>query len=134
MREYPNSWYAWNINSMNNNKDSIIIFDSAFGKTTPKHDRTSIVIAERKVVAIKKGQASIPVNGFVIVLKVSSYINKFHIGDKVDYSIKTSKLTSSAQKSSIDWSNIVTSVGAGPTLLKNGVILANGKSEGFTRR
>jgi tetratricopeptide (TPR) repeat protein len=131
INEQPDCWYAWNINSMNDAKDSIIIFDPAFGKTTPKHDRTSIVIDDRKVIAINKGQVSIPTNGYVIVLKSTFYIKKFHIGDKVDYVIETSKATSPSQKTPIDWTNIVTSVGAGPTLLKNGVILANGKSEGF---
>lgn len=131
INEGQGSWYAWNINSMNDNKDSIIIFDSAFGKTTPKHDRTSIVVDERKVISIKKGQVSIPANGYVIVLKDPLYIKKFHIGDKVDYVVETSKVTSASKTTPIDWSSIVTSVGAGPTLLKNGVILANGKSEGF---
>jgi len=132
INEGQDSWYAWNINSMNDNNDSIIIFDQAYGKTTPKHDRTSIVIDECRVTAIKKGQASIPANGYVIVLKDNFYIKKFHIGDKVNYTIETSKLTSASQKAPVDWSSIVTSVGAGPTLLKNGSILANGKSEGFT--
>lgn len=131
INEGENSWYAWNINSMNDNKDSIIIFDPAFGKTTPKHDRTSIVVDERKVISIKKGQVNIPANGYVIVLKDPLYIKKFNVGDKVDYVVETSKVTSSSKTTSIDWSSIVTSVGAGPTLLKNGAVLANGKNEGF---
>lgn len=131
INEESGCWYAWNINSMNNDKNSIIIFDSAYGKSTPNHDRTSIVVDDRKVVAIKKGQAGIPANGYVIVLKDPIYINKFHIGDKVDYEIETSKLTSASQKTPMDWNSIVTSVGAGPTLLKNGVIMADGKNEGF---
>ncbi len=126
------SWYAWNINSMNNDKNSIIIFDPAFGKSTPAHDRTSIVIDNRTVTAIKKGQTAIPANGYVIVLQDTLYINKFHIGDKVDYKIVTSSEDSAARKTPVDWSSVVTSVGAGPTLLKNGTIIANGKSEGFT--
>ena len=125
------SWYAWNINSMNESKDSIIIFDPAFGKTTPKHDRTSIIIDNSRVTAIKKGQASIPANGYVIVLMDQNYIKKFHVGDRVDYRIETYK-QSGAKKTPIDWSSMATTVGAGPTLLKDGVILANGKSEGFT--
>jgi tetratricopeptide (TPR) repeat protein len=132
INEGQDSWYAWNINSMNDNKDSIIIFDQAFGKITPKHDRTSIVINECRVTAIRKGQVSIPSNGYVIVLKDNFYIQKFHIGDRVDYTVETSKLNSASEKVAVDWSNIVTSVGAGPTLLKNGRIIADGKSEGFT--
>lgn len=126
------SWYAWNINSMNNDKNSIIIFDPAFGKSTPAHDRTSIVIDSRTVTAIRKGQTAIPANGYVIVLQDTLYINKFHIGDKVDYRIETSSADSAARKTPIDWSSVVTSIGAGPTLLKNGTVIANGKSEGFT--
>ncbi len=125
------SWYAWNINSMNENKDSIIIFDSAFGKATPKHTRTSIVIDNSKVTAIKKGQAGIPANGYVIVLQDHNYIRKFHAGDRVDYRIETSVQTTATGKTPVDWSSMVTTIGAGPTLLKNGVVLANGKSEGF---
>lgn len=124
------NWYAWNINSMNDNKHSIIIFDPAFGKTTPKHTRTSIIVERRRVTAIKKGQAGIPDNGYVIVLQDQNYIKKFHIGDSVDYRIETSTLQGN-QKTPADWSSMVTTIGAGPTLLKNGTILANGKSEGF---
>lgn len=131
INEEPDCWYAWNINSMNNDNNSIIIFDSGYGKNTPKHDRTSIVVDERKVVSIKKGQAGIPEKGYVIVLKDPVYIKKFHIGDKVDYEIEAFKQVSASQKSPVDWNSIVTSIGAGPTLLKNGVITANGKSEGF---
>lgn len=124
------NWYAWNINSMNDSKDSIIIFDSAFGKTTPKHTRTSIIVDNRRVINIVKGQAGIPVNGYVIVLQDQNYIKKFHVGDSVDYKIETFK-QSGTQKSPIDWNSIATTIGAGPTLLKDGVVLANGKIEGF---
>lgn len=123
-----NSWYAWNINSMIDNKDSIVIFDQAYGKVTPKHDRTSIIVDKHRVTAIKKGQAGIPANGFVIVLQSENYIKRFHIGDRVDYRVETKNQSGSE----IDWSSITTAVGAGPTLLKNGVIMANAKKEGFT--
>ncbi len=126
------SWYAWNINSYSSSKESIVIFDSGYGKNTPTHNRTSITVDGRKVTSIKKGQVPIPPGGYVIVLENASYIKKFHIGAKVDYIIETSTQTSSNATTSIDWSSMVTSIGAGPTLLKNGTILANGKLEGFT--
>ncbi len=125
------SWYAWNINSFNDSKESIVIFDPGFGKNTPKHNRTSITVDGRKVTSIKKGQVPIPAGGYVIVLENSSYINKFHVGDKVDYIIETSSQVSANTTAPIDWSSMVTTIGAGPTLLKNGTILADGKLEGF---
>jgi len=130
--EYPSSWYAWNFNVLDSDPKSIIILNSAFGKTSGKHQKTSIVVDNRKVISIKKGEVTIPVNGYVIVAQDSDIIKKFKVGDSVDYKYETNKLDTSNKTTNVDWSNVRTTVGAGPTLLKSGVIVANGKSEGFT--
>lgn len=130
--DYPSNWYAWNFNVLDSNPQSVIILNPAYGKTTGKHPKTNIVVDNRKVISIKKGEVTIPTNGYVIVTQDSSIIERFKIGDSVDYKYETSKLDNNLKSSSIDWSNIRTTVGAGPTLLKSGVIMANGAKEGFT--
>lgn len=130
--DYPSNWYAWDLNAMSSDPKSIVILNSAYGKTTGKHSKTSIVVDNRKVISIKKGEAVIPANGYVIVTQDTNIIGRFNIGYAVDYKYETTKLDSNAKASAIDWSNVRTTVGAGPTLLKAGVIQANGKKEGFT--
>ncbi|HEX2927419.1 MAG TPA: phosphodiester glycosidase family protein [Ruminiclostridium sp.] len=130
--DYPNSWYAWNFNNLDNDPSSIIILNSAYGKTTGKHNKTNIIVDNRKVINIIKGDVAIPATGYVIVTQDSSVVKKFKIGDSVDYKYETIKADSNSKSSPVDWSKVRTTVGAGPTLLKSGVILANGKKEGFT--
>lgn len=130
--DYPNSWYAWNFNALDNDPSSIIILNPAYGKTTGKHSKTNIIVDNRKVISIKKGDVPIPATGYVIVTQDSSVIKKFKVGDSVDYKYETTKLDGNSKSSSLDWSRVRTTVGAGPTLVKSGVITANGKKEGFT--
>ena len=128
-------WYAWNINHTFESQDAISIFTREYGSQTHSHDFTSIIVNNGKVVDIKNGRANIPTTGFVIVTGHSQIISRFSIGDEVYYETVYQNANYSNQTpqviGDIDWNDVTTSIGAGPTLLKNGVIIANGENEGF---
>lgn len=131
------SWYAWNINHPFDTKDAVTIFTPEYGKETYNHSYTSIIIKADKVSGIVSGKADIPSNGYVIVTGVPTMISKFKVGDVVKYNMSYSEIDYKNQnvyagKDLSDiWKNVNSSLGAGPTLLKDGVITADGLSEGF---
>jgi len=59
----------------------------------------------------------------------------FKVGDRVDYKINYNQIDYSngiKKGNPIDWSDVRTTIGAGPTLVKNGEIVLNAAKEGFT--
>ncbi|MTI67312.1 MAG: tetratricopeptide repeat protein [Firmicutes bacterium] len=124
--EYPNNWYAWGINHDYSDPNANVVYTPIYGDKTKKHNNTSIVISKGKVIKITKGQANIPKDGYTLVLGNKDLVNRFKVGDKVSYRYK---FESDGKK--ISWDNIRTTIGAGPTLLKDGIILADGEKEGF---
>lgn len=133
--EYPNNWYAWGFNHAYDDAGAIAVFTPDYGKVTYKHSRTSIVVTNGIVSAIQTGQASIPANGFVIITGDSKMVQRFKKGDAVAYKLSYCKsdFTKANRKGqAIQWEHIRTTIGAGPALVKNGVILADASKEGFT--
>lgn len=131
------TWYAWNINHPMDNPNAITIFTPEFGEETHEHSFNSIVIKEGKVNNITSGKAPIPSDGYVIVTGIESFKDKFEVGDAVDYEFNFSEIeykngnSISGKDLSSVWKDVTTAVGAGPTLIKDGIITADGKSEGF---
>ncbi len=131
------TWYAWNINHPFDTKDAVTIFTPEFGRETYTHSYTSIVVSSDKVSGIVKGKANIPSDGYVIVTGVPTIISKFKIGDTVKYTMGFSQLSYRDKNAyggtalTEQWRDVTSAVGAGPTLLKNGVITADGLTEGF---
>ncbi|MEN6460422.1 MAG: stalk domain-containing protein, partial [Syntrophomonas sp.] len=109
------------------------IFTPAFGATTGPHNKYSIIVDKGTVTQIVSGQAMIPAEGYTIVMGPNELFNRFKVGTKVDYRLEYSKIGINAGTpgEKVDWSRIRTTVGAGPTLLRNGTIIANGAAEGF---
>lgn len=129
--DYTGNWYAWNFNSITDNSTAVEILTPAFGKTTGNINKTCIVVDNGKVTQIKTGGASIPENGYVIVTSDAKIYKKFKLGDKVDYIVQTFSKDSNGKLTPVDLTDIRSTIGAGPILLKNGVIYADGAKEGF---
>jgi tetratricopeptide (TPR) repeat protein len=127
--ESPNNWDVWGLN--NTQATSETIFTPAFGKTTGKHNKTSVVVENGVVTKILKGEAVILPSGYTLALNSPKYFKKFSVGDQVDYKLKFFKLLAGGKSNPIPWENVRTTVGAGPTLVKNGFVLADGKLENF---
>lgn len=125
---------------------------SVFANRTPKQDGSSSMLftpvrgsrigfAYGKAIVVKGGivvkiteneNVAIPRDGFVIVLTgevEKSLENKFEVGRRVHYRLKYSN----AAGESIDWSDIITAVGAGPRVLTNGKVVIHAEKEGFTQ-
>ncbi|MFD1953682.1 phosphodiester glycosidase family protein [Paenibacillus thailandensis] len=129
---YPNGWYAYFINrTPEKGKASAILF-------TPRRG-THIGFAYGKMITVSKGvvtkietnvNAAIPKDGYVIVFNGSdaSLADRFKPGMTVDYQIETTN----ADGKTVDWSQVHTAIGAGPTLVKDGKVQVDPVKEGFT--
>ncbi len=129
--DYTGNWYAWNFNSITDSSTAVEILTPAFGKTTGNINKTCIVVDNGKVTQIKTGGANIPENGYVIVTSDAKIYKKFKLGDKVDYIVQTFSKDSNGKLTPVDLTDIRSTIGAGPILLKNSVIYADGAKEGF---
>ena len=133
--EWPNNWYAWGFNHHYTTPDAISIFTPAYGNTTGPHSYTSAVVENQRVVQVAQGQARIPANGYTIVFGDSRWLDCFKIGNQLSYRLEYNRTEFSGGMrpgGPISWENVCTTIGAGPSLLKNGSITANGAAEGFS--
>lgn len=133
--EYPYNWDAWGFNHRYDAADANVVYTPAFGKSTGKHSNTSVVVDKGIVTSICKGEAAISPDGYTMVFGSAELAGRFHKGDRVDYTLEFNKINftgSSKKGAAVKWDNVRTAVGAGPTLLKDGKILADAKLEGFT--
>lgn len=132
--EWPDRWEAWNFNHLFSTANSSAIFTPAYGVKTPIHTMTSIVVEQNVVTQIIEGQANIPSNGFVFVTGFSGEIDKFQVGYSADYRVKyyeNSYDSTEPVSIELDWDTIRSGVGAGPTLVKDAMIVVDAMKEGF---
>lgn len=128
---WPNNWYSYGINhTPTPNSSSIFIYTPERGERIGFDYGTNVIVEKGRVVNILQNtDAHIPTNGFVInFLGSETYLlDRFKLGVEVDFRIAYTNMH--GQK--LDWSNVVTAVGAGPLLIKNGLIIADPEAEGF---
>jgi exopolysaccharide biosynthesis protein len=133
--EWPYSWYAWNVNHYYSDPSAVMIFDRYYSGPKPEHTFTSIVVDKSVVKSIVTGSFEIPEEGFLILTNDKDMIAKFQVGEQVDY--KTDYFindynTTGHSGVNLDYGNVRTAIGAGPTLVKDGKIVLDGRMEGFT--
>ena len=130
--KYPNNWYAFGVNHWPSETGNLaFLFNSAWGKNLGFSHGTNIVVADGRVTKIGENEdVEIPANGFVISLHGSEkYLaNRFQLGTTVDYEVSYTNL----EGKEVDWTDVITAVGAGPSLIKDGRIIVNPAAEGFT--
>lgn len=129
---YPNNWYAYGVNHWPaENGNLAFLFNSAWGKTLGFSHGTNIVVTDGKVTKIAENEdVEIPTNGFVISLHgIEKYLaDRFKIGTTVNYVVSYTNL----EEQEVDWDDVITAVGAGPSLVQDGKIIVDPASEGFT--
>ncbi|SEN06633.1 Predicted protein [Paenibacillus sp. OK076] len=125
------SWYATFINRTPSANASItMLYTPERGSTVGFKGGTAVVM-EKGIVTKKvpNTNVAIPKNGSVLVFtgnqKASS--DRFTVGSTVEMDYK---YTNAAGKE-IPWEDVVTAVGAGPRLVKDGKVAVNPASEGF---
>lgn len=132
--QYP---YNWSVYAINHKTSSDYILTPYFGTNTGDCGEATIVVVENGTVSeIKQGKADIPENGYVIVLNYKQNAEKFKVGQRVDYRIRYHEAVfenGKAQKGELlDLDNIKAGLSAGPVLLIDGVVYADGAKEGIT--
>ncbi|HAQ41186.1 MAG TPA: hypothetical protein DCM73_10385 [Clostridiales bacterium] len=122
----------WRINHPSTEDESITIFTPEYNTPVSVKDGAKAVVVQNGAVTnIVSADFNVPYDGFAIVYNksVSHLVDeRFKIGDKVRYeSIISTSFTDASQ-----WNDVVTAVGAGPSLIINGQITADGAAEGFS--
>lgn len=127
---WPNNWYAYGFNHTPS-ANSVYIFTSEWGSHLGFNYGINIVVENGVVKDIEENQdVNIPADGYVINLNGSEeYLAKvFNVGKTVEYKINFTDDSGNP----VDWSDVVEAVGAGPTLVKDGVVSVDPVGEGFT--
>lgn len=122
----------WRINHPSPEYEAIALFTPEYGMTIPvEGGAKAVVVQDERVIQIATQDFNVPANGFAILYQPGvAYLvdERFDVGDKVTYEsiIKTTYTNAS------DWDDVVCAIGAGPSLIINGQVTANGEIEGFT--
>lgn len=131
---YINGQYRaipWRINHPSTEEDAITIFTPEYGTTVKvSAGAKAVIVAEGKVSEILTTDFSMPSNSFAIVYNpsVAHLVDeRYKIGDEVSYKVKINTTYTNPE----DWDDIACGLGAGPSLIINGVITADGPAEGF---
>ncbi len=129
---YPNNWYATFVNrTPNPDGNSSILFTPARGAKLGFAYGTAIVVKAGVVTQIAEDKdVAIPKDGFVVVLNGTerrSLRAKFEVGKRIHYRLKYTDIGGKE----IDWGDVVTAVGAGPRVLKDGKAYNDAVNEGF---
>lgn len=121
----------WRINHPSTEAEAITIFTPEYGTTVNVSEGAkAVIVTNGKVTDIATWDFNIPADGFAILYNASTaYLvdERYKIGDEVYYKVKINTTFTSPE----DWDDIVCGLGAGPSLIINGVITADGPAEGF---
>ncbi|PZT53511.1 phosphodiester glycosidase family protein [Paenibacillus silvae] len=125
------SWYATFINRTPSATSSISILYTPERGANVGFKGGTAVIMEKGVVTKKvpNSNVAIPKNGSVLVFtgNEKSMSDRFTVGSTVEMNYRYTN----AAGQDIPWQEVVTAVGAGPRLVKDGKIAVNPASEGF---
>lgn len=123
---------AWRINFPSEESGAVTIFTPEFQSpiTQPEGSKTVLVNSAGQVTSIVTGAFTPPAGGFAVSFNPGwAYLanERFQVRDKVEYTIDYHTQFTSAS----DWANVTQAVGAGPSLIINGTVTADGEAEGF---
>lgn len=122
----------WRINHPSVEDDAITIFTPEYGATvTLAPGAKAAVVGKNGLVAqIATADFDVPGGGFAIAYNPAvAYLvgERYKVGDHVTYDVTINTTFTSAK----DWQDVTVALGAGPSLIINGVITADGPKEGF---
>ncbi len=123
--------YPWRINHPSSEDGAITVFTAEYGSgVTLQAGAKAVIVKSGIVSAISSSSFSVPSGGFAIVFNkaVAGGAGRFEVGDSASYeeSIQTT------YTQAFQWESVVAGLGAGPSLIINGKVTANGQEEGFT--
>lgn len=121
----------WRINHPSTEAGAITIFTPEYKQEIQVSTGTkTVLVTDGVVTSITDKNFRSPQNGFAISYNPSvAYLvdDRYKIGDKVEY--KHVFVTSHTKPE--DWNNVINAIGAGPSLIINGEVTADGLKEGF---
>jgi exopolysaccharide biosynthesis protein len=132
---YVNGVYRaipWRINHPSIEEDAITIFTPEYGVPVGvSMGAKAVVVSNGRVDNISTSDFNVPADGFAIVYNSSAaYLvdERYKVGDEVYYKVNIRTTFTNPS----DWENVVCGLGAGPSLIINGTVTADGYAEGFT--
>lgn len=126
--QWPNNWYAYGFNHTAEG-NSVYIYTPERGIHVGFTGGTAAIITNGRITHITSNDnVIIPRNGFVVIFSGSerSLLERFSIGSTASYRVAFEETEDEV------WSDVITSVGAGPRLVVKGRISVDPIGEGFT--
>ena len=121
-------WVSYRMNRPTKDASATVIYTPQYGNTISlEPDYTGVVCSKGKVIKKVTGLASIPQDGFVLVMQ-SGRASGFNVGDEVRYEVTFEPRYTNHEV----WENVENALSAGPSLLINGQKTGDPKDEGFT--
>ncbi len=121
----------WRINHLSTEADAITIFTPEYGSTVQlQQGAKAAIVKNGKVTEISNSDFVVPSDGFAVVYNSSvTYLldERFKIGDEVYYKVIIKTTFTNVE----DWNDVESALGAGPSLIINGTVTADGLEEGF---
>lgn len=134
--DWPYNWEAWNINHYYDSSSAIMLFSTSYGGPRPAHGFSAIEIQNNVVTKVSVGTFNIPADGYLIITGNADVVKKFPIGRSMDFAgifLQNSYgQTPVANQGDLPWGDVKTALGAGPTLVKNGVVVVDPVKEKFS--
>ncbi|CAH2213295.1 phosphodiester glycosidase family protein [Tepidibacter aestuarii] len=129
-------FYAWGLNHPRSEKDAIVIYTQEYNDSISPKGAKAVMIEDGVVKYIVENQDNLWVsqNGFIILFneEVKYLVDRFKIGDKVSYKCDfESQNIDQTVEGNVKWEDVTCAIGAGPSLIIDGEITANGSQEGF---
>lgn len=121
----------WRINHPSTEAEAITIFTPEYGTTVHlQPGAKAVIIKNGSVKEFSVADFIVPSDGFAVVYNSSVvYLldERFKTGDEVYYKADVKTTFTNAD----DWDDVVSALGAGPSLIINGTVTADGLAEGF---
>jgi len=127
------SWYAYFVNRTPSSASgsAAILYTPKRGGRIGAAKGTAVVVNKGVVERIARNEnAAIPANGYVLLFAGAEekMAERFAVGKRVRYEAEFT----GADGRAVDWSDVVTAIGAGPRVVKDGKVAVSAEKEGFT--
>ncbi|QIB70056.1 phosphodiester glycosidase family protein [Aminipila butyrica] len=121
----------WRINHPSDEAEAITIFTPEYGAVVKMAGGAKAPVVENGTVTyIATTDFYVPAGGFAIVYnpQVADLVDeRFQVGDQVRYEVEITPTFTKAET----WDSVIQAVGAGPSLIINGQVTADGEAEQF---
>ncbi|WP_187296252.1 phosphodiester glycosidase family protein [Tepidibacter mesophilus] len=129
-------FYAWGLNHPRSEKDAIVIYTEEYNAPISSKGAKAVIVENGVVKYIVENQDNLWVsqNGCIIVFneEVKYLVERFKVGNRISYECNfESQNIDQTLESNVKWKDVTCAIGAGPSLIIDGKITANGAQEGF---